>query len=150
MDRRVLCDDQWERLAPLLPGKVGDAGRSGADNRLFVEAVLWIVRVGAPWRDLPKEFGNWNFQRFRRWVRGGVFDQVFAALSDDADFEYVIVDGTIVRVHQHGTGAKGGTHNQAIGRSRGGLTIVVLVDALGNLVRFVLLPDTTAPVSPRF
>ena len=144
MDRSVLRDDQWERIAPLLPGKVEDAGRSGADNRLFVEAVLWIVRVGAPWRDLPEAFGNWNsvFQRFRRWVRGGVFNQVFAALSDDADFEYVIVDGTIVRVHQHGTGAKGGTHNQAIGRSRGGLTtkIVALVDALGNLVRFVLLP----------
>ena len=144
MDRRVLRDDQWERIAPLLPGKVEDPGRSGADNRLFVEAVLWIVRVGAPWRDLPEAFGNWNsvFQRFRRWVKAGVFDRIFEALSDDADFEYVIVDGTIVRVHQHGTGAKGGTHNQAIGRSRGGLTtkIVALVDALGNLVRFVLLP----------
>ena len=71
-----------------------------------------------------------------------MFDRIFEALSDDADFEYVIVDGTIVRVHQHGTGAKGGTQNQAIGRSRGGLTtkIVALVDALGNLVRFVLLP----------
>ena len=144
MDRRVLRDDQWERIAPLLPGKVEDAGRSGADNWLFVEAVLWIVRVGAPWRDLPEAFGNWNsvFQRFRRWARGGVFDRIFEALSDDADFEYVIVDGTIVRVHQHGTGAKGGTQNQAIGHSRGGLTtkIVALVDALGNLVRFVLLP----------
>ena len=142
MDRRVLRDDQWERIAPLLPGKVEDAGRSGADNWLFVEAVLWIVRVGAPWRDLPEAFGNWNsvFQRFRRWARGGVFDRIFEALSDEADFEYVIVDGTIVRVHQHGTGAKGGTRSQAIGRSRGGLTIVALVDALGNLVRFVLLP----------
>jgi transposase len=144
LDRRVLRDDQWERIAPLLPGKVEDAGRSGADNWLFVEAVLWIVRVGAPWRDLPEAFGNWNsvFQRFRRWVKAGVFDRIFEALSDDADFEYVIVDGTIVRVHQHGTGAKGGTQNQAIGHSRGGLTtkIVALVDALGNLVRFVLLP----------
>jgi len=82
--------------------------------------------------------------------QGGVFDRIFEALSDEADFEYVIVDGTIVRVHQHGTGAKGGTRSQAIGRSRGGLTIVALVDALGNLVRFVLLPDTTARVSPRF
>ena len=140
----VLRDDQWERIAPLVPGKVGDPGRSGADNRLFVEAVLWIVRVGAPWRDLPQDFGNWNsvFQRFRRWVRSGVFDQLFEALSADADFEYVIVDGTIVRVHQHGSGARGGTKTQAIGRSRGGLTtkIVALVDALGNLVRFVLLP----------
>ena len=154
MDRRVLRDDQWERIAPLVPGKVGDAGRSGADNRLFVEAVLWIVRVGAPWRDLPEEFGNWNsvFQRFRRWARAGVFDRIFDALSDDTDFEYVIVDGTIVRVHQHGTGAKGGTQSQAIGRSRGSVTtkIVALVDALGNLVRFALLPDTTAWVSPRF
>ena len=142
MDRMVLRDDQRERIAPLVPGKVGDPGRSGADNRLFVEAVLWIVRVGAPWRDLPQDFGNWNsvFQRFRRWVRSGVFDQLFEALAADADFEYVIVDGTIVRVHQHGSGARGGT--QAIGRSRGGLTtkIVALVDALGNLVRFVLLP----------
>ena len=144
MDRMVLRDDQWERIARLVPGKVGDPGRSGADNRLFVEAVLWIVRVGAPWRDLPQDFGNWNsvFQRFRRWVRSGVFDQLFEALSADADFEYVIVDGTIVRVHQHGSGARGGTKTQAIGRSRGGLTtkIVALVDALGNLVRFVLLP----------
>jgi transposase len=148
LERRVLRNDQWERIAPLLPGKAEDPGRSGADNRLFVEAVLWIVRVGAPWRDLPEDFGKWNFQRFRRWVKAGVFDQIFEALSDDADFEYVIVDGTIVRVHQHGTGAKGGTQNQA--RSRGGLTIVALVDALGNLVRFVLLPDTTARVSPRF
>ena len=140
MDRSVLRDDQWERIAPLLPGKVEDAGRSGADNRRFVEAVLWIVRVGAPWRDLPEAFGNSVFQRFRRWVKAGVFDRIFEASSDDADFEYVIVDGTIVRVHQHGTGAKGGTQNQAIGHSRGGLTIVALVDALGNLVRFVLLP----------
>src|SRR3954464_14705076 len=140
MDRMVLRDGQWERIASLVPGKVGDPGRSGADNRLFVEAVLWIVRVGAPWRDLPQDFGNWNFQRFRRWVRSGVFEHIFEALSADADFEYVIVDGTIVRVHQHGSGARGGTRTQAIGRSRGGLTIVALVDALGNLVRFVLLP----------
>jgi len=140
----VLRDDQWKRIAPLLPGKDGDPGRSGANNRLFIEAVLWIVRVGAPWRDLPEYFGNWNsvFQRFRRWAKGAVFDKIFEVLSADADFEYVIVDGTIVRVHQHGTGAKGGTHTQAIGRSRGGLTtkIVALVDALGNLVRFNLLP----------
>ena len=110
MERSVLRNDQWGRIAPLLPGKVGDPGRSGAHNRLFVEAVLWIVRVGAPWRDLPEAFGNWNsvFQRFRRWVKAGVFDWIFEALSDDADFEYVIVDGTIVRVHQHGTGARGG------------------------------------------
>ncbi|XHO95527.1 IS5 family transposase [Azospirillum sp. A26] len=144
MDRTVLRDDQWERIAPLRPGKVGDPGRSAANNRLFLEAVLWIVRVGSPWRDLPETFGHWSsvFQRFRRWAKAGVFDEVFAALSSDADFEYAIIDGTIVRVHQHGTGARGGTQAQAIGRSRGGLTtkILAVVDALGNLGRFILLP----------
>jgi transposase len=110
LDRSVLSDAQWAQVAPLLPGKVGDPGRSGTDNRRFLEAVLWIVRTGAPWRDLHHEFGNWNsvFQRFRRWAVKGVFAAVFAALSGDPDFEYALIDGTIVRVHQHGSGAKGG------------------------------------------
>lgn len=71
MDRSCLSDTQWNKIAHLLPGKPGDPGRSGVDNRLFVEAVLWIARTGAPWRDLPASFGNWNpvFQRFRRWAR---------------------------------------------------------------------------------
>ena len=110
MPRRIISDSQWERLAPLLPGKDGDRGRSAKDNREFLEAVLWIARTGAPWRDLPNEFGLWNsvFRRFRRWARKGVFEHVFKALSADADFEYVLIDGTIVRLHQHRAGAKGG------------------------------------------
>lgn len=110
MDRTVLSDARWDRIAPVLPGKDGDPGRSGTDNRLFVEAVLWVARTGAPWRDLPSAFGNWNsvFRRFRRWAEKGVFDLIFKALSGDPDFEYVMIDGTIIRVHQHGTGAKGG------------------------------------------
>jgi putative transposase len=108
--RTLLSDEQWERIAPLIPGKPGDPGRHGADNRGFVEATLWIARTGSPWRDLPSEFGNWNtaFQRFRRWATKGIYESLFKTLSDDPDFEYVMVDGTIVRVHQHGTGAKGG------------------------------------------
>jgi transposase len=110
MDRRVLSDERWARVAPLLPGKLGDPGRSGTDNRLFLEAVLWMARVGAPWRDLPGAFGCWNtvFRRFRRWARRGVFERLFQALSGEPDFEYALIDGTIIRVHQHGTGAKGG------------------------------------------
>ena len=110
MNRLVLKDEQWERVAPLLPGKAGDPGRTGSDNRLFLEAVLWMVRTGAPWRDLPEAFGFWNsvFRRFRRWVQAGVFEYLFQALSGDPDFEYALIDGTIIRVHQHGTGAKGG------------------------------------------
>jgi len=108
--RLTLSDDQWRRVAPLLPGKEGDPGRSGENNRMFLEAVLWVARVGAPWRDLPEDFGKWNsvFQRFRRWALKGVFERVFTALSGDPDFEYALIDGTLVRVHQHGTGAKGG------------------------------------------
>lgn len=110
MERFLLNDAQYKKMAPLLPGKSGDSGRTAADNRLFVEAVLWIVRTGAPWRDLPVCFGRWNsaFRRFRRWSKKGVFEKIFNALSGDPDFEYAIVDGTIVRVHQHGAGAKGG------------------------------------------
>ena len=110
MDRSLLSDEQWERIAPLVPGKPGDPGRSGRDNRLFVEAVLWMARTGAPWRDLPKSFGKWNSvsKRFRRWALKGVFDRLFEALSGEPDFEYALIDGTIVRVHQHGAGAKGG------------------------------------------
>ena len=110
MIRAVLTEKQYERVAPLLPGKEGDPGRTGANNRLFLEAVLWIARTGSPWRDLPERFGHWNsvWRRFRRWALKGVFERVFNSLSDDPDFECVIIDGTIVRVHQHGTGAKGG------------------------------------------
>ena len=110
MNRDVLNDEQWDRIAPLLPGKPGDPGRSGEDNRLFVEGVLWLVRAGAPWRDLPPHFGNWFsvWKRFRRWAKKGVFERIFTELSADPDFEYALIDGTIVKVHRHGAGAKGG------------------------------------------
>jgi len=108
--RTVLTDSQWERIAPLLPGKKGDPGRPGKDNRRFVEGVLWVVRTGAPWRDLPDWFGKWSsvWKRFRRWALKGVFEKLFQALSGEPDFEYALIDGTIVKVHRHATGAKGG------------------------------------------
>ena len=110
MIRRELTSAQWRRIEQLVPGKEGDKGRHGEDNRLFVDAVLWIARSGAPWRDLPGEFGNWNsvFQRFRRWAKKGVWQRVFSALIEHPDFEYLIIDSTIVRAHQHAAGAKGG------------------------------------------
>lgn len=110
MIRRELSDLDWRRIERLVPGKEGDKGRHGADNRLFVDAVLWIARTGAPWRDLPPEFGNWNsvYQRFRRWAKKGCWDGVFKALVENPDFEYLIIDSTIVRAHQHAAGAKKG------------------------------------------
>jgi len=109
-DRLVMSDPVWARLAPHLPGKATDRGVTAADNRMFVESVLWRVRTGSPWRDLPLTFGNWNsaFRRFRRWSTNGVFERLFAALSGEPDFEYALIDGTIVSVHQKASGAKGG------------------------------------------
>jgi transposase len=108
--RFLVGDAAWEKVAPLLPGKASDPGATARDNRLFLEAVLWRVRTGVPWRDLPGAFGKWNsvFQRFRRWVKGGVFERVFQCLSGEPDFEYALVDGTIVTAHQKASGAKGG------------------------------------------
>ena len=107
MVRRWLRDDQWQRLESMLPGKAGDPGRTGEDNRLFIEAVLWVARTGSPWRDLPAEFGLWNsvYTRFARWSNNGVWQRVFAELAKDADFEEVFLDSTIVRAHQHSAGA---------------------------------------------
>ena len=108
MDRLVLSDAAWERMAPLIIGRPDQKGSTGRDNRMFVEGVLWIVRTGSPWRDLPEAFGDWNsvFRRFSRWSAKGVWWRIFEAMSDDPDFEYLIVDSTIVRAHQHAAGAK--------------------------------------------
>jgi putative transposase len=109
-DRLILKDAQWERILPHIIGDGRSRGTSGQDNRLFVEAVLWIVRTGAPWRDLPEAFGHWNsiFRRFSRWSAKGVWHRIFAAMADDPDFEYLIIDSTVVRAHQHAAGAKKG------------------------------------------
>lgn len=111
MKRHRLTNAQWERIAPVIPGKPGDPGRHGEDNRLFVEAVLWLGRTGAPWRDLPTEFGNWNstFRRFRRWSKSGVWSRILEKVIEDPDLEHLIIDATIIRVHQHAAGGKGGT-----------------------------------------
>jgi transposase len=109
-ERFGITDSVWERVAPLLSGKASDRGVTARDNRLFLEAVLWRVRTGSPWRDLPDGFGRWNsvFKRFRRWVRAGLFERIFERLSGEPDFEYALIDGTIVTAHQKASGAKGG------------------------------------------
>lgn len=107
MARMWLRDEQWARIRDLLPGKASDPGRTAADNRVFVEAVLWMARTGSPWRDLPEEFGPWNsiFRRFARWSDTGVWQRVFRVLAADAQFREVYLDTTIVRAHQHSSGA---------------------------------------------
>ena len=108
MLRYLLSDSQWVRIEHLLPGKPTDKGGRAADNRLFVEAVFWIARTGSPWRDLPREFGNWHsvYVRFSRWETYGVWHRMAEALQDQADLEELFIDSTVVRAHQHAAGAQ--------------------------------------------
>ena len=108
MQRFGLRDDQWERIKDFLPGREGHVGGNAADNRLFVDAVLYRYRTGVPWRDLPARFGQWNivYQRFNRWAKSGVFERIFKLLASDPDNEYMMIDASIVRAHQHSAGAR--------------------------------------------
>ncbi len=109
MERYALTDAQWAKMEPHCLGKATGPGRSGGDNRSFLEAVLWVARTGSPWRDLPASFGKWNtiFNRYRDWDKADVFVRLFEACSDEPDMEYALVDATIVKVHRHGQGEKG-------------------------------------------
>ena len=109
--RYELSDQQWERIAPVLPGKAGDPGRTGADNRLFVNGVLWVLRSGAHWHDLPPRYGKWKsvHKRFTRWAKTGVWERIFASLTADPDNEYLMLDSSLVRAHQQAATGKGGT-----------------------------------------
>jgi len=110
MERRhALHDDQWNKIKDALPGKTGDKGRTASDNRLFIDAVMWIAKTGAPWRDLPREYGKWAtaHKRFTRWSKNGIWQMIFNTLAVDADTEWLMLDSTIVRAHQHAAGAKG-------------------------------------------
>ena len=108
MRRYALRDDQWDRIKDLLPGQVTDCGVTAKDNRRFIEAVLWMTRTGAPWRDWPPELGQWHttFVRFSRWSKKGVWQRIMDAVRDDVDEEALMLDSTLVRAHQHAAGAK--------------------------------------------
>ena len=107
MRRHEIKDEDWERIKDMLPGQPGDPGVTAKDNRLFINAVLWIAKTGAPWRDLPERFGPWGsvWKRFDRWAKKGVWHRIFEALKDP-DLEWLILDSTVIRAHQHAAGAR--------------------------------------------
>jgi len=108
MHRHALRDDQWIRIKHFLPGREGHVGGTAANNRLFVDAVVFRYRTGVSWRDLPDRFGNGVavHRRYRRWCVSGVFARIFEILSIEADAEYMSIDSTSVRAHQHSAGAQ--------------------------------------------
>lgn len=109
--RYELTERQWEAIHDLLPGKPGDPGRRGRDNRAFVNGVLWVLRSGARWSDLPPRYGeNWKtvHTRFARWAKAGAWERVFHHLARAPDNEYLMIDSSIVRAHQQAACGKGG------------------------------------------
>ena len=111
MERHELSEEQWQRIAPLLPAERGRRARPAKlGNRPFINAVLYIAKTGTPWRDLPERFGPWKtvHSKFSRWNARGVFDEVMGHMAREADHESSIVDASYVRAHQHSAGAKGG------------------------------------------
>jgi transposase len=120
--RHDLDDHAWSLLEPHLSGRKGQWGGIAQDNRRFINAVLWNLRTGAPWRDLPPDYGGWKntHRRFCRWRDKGLWEALLAALIEDPDFEWLMIEASHVKAHAHAAGAKGG--NQAMGRTKGGLT----------------------------
>lgn len=108
--RYEISDDDYARIEPMLSGKPGDPGRNADDNRRFINAVLWIARTGAPWEDLPERYGKANtaFQRFNRWAKKGRWQAIFEALQEP-DLEWIMLDTSVVRAHQHAAGQKKAT-----------------------------------------
>ena len=114
MHRHDMTNEQWQRLEPLLPPQKPRTGRPNSDHRTIINGIVWILRTGAPWRDLPERYGSWStvYSRFQRWRKAGIWDQVLAQLQamgdeqGELDWEIHFVDGTIVRAHQHAAGTK--------------------------------------------
>ena len=118
--RHDISDQVWEGLRSHLPGGEGKVGRPAFDNRRFLNAVFWILRTGAPWRDLPPDYGDWKntHRRFCRWRDRGIWEKLLEEVMDDPDFEWLLIDASHIKVHPHGAGAQGG--NQEMERTKGG------------------------------
>src|SRR3954454_17965414 len=123
MIRTMLSEAMWGRLAPLLPPQKPRTGRPSLDHRRFVEAVPWLARTGAPWRDLPAELMNWRaaWRRLQRWTAAGVWERVVDALramAPDAGWEAHMLDSTVIRAHAHAAGGWTGTARSSPSRRR--------------------------------
>ena len=144
--RHDISDSAWEKIRPYTIGEKGTRGGNARDTRQFINGVFWILRTGAPWRDLPETYGHWKnvHRRFCRWRDKGIWEKILEALVDDTDFEWLMIDATHVKVHPDAAGARGG--NQAMGPYKRGLNtkIHLAVDAHGMPVRFFITSGTTA------
>lgn len=120
--RHDISDHVWNQLEPLLPGRSGLWGGKAKDNRQFINAVFWILRTGAPWRDLPPDYGGWSntHRRFTRWRNKGIWEALLEKLIDSPNFEWLMIDASHVKFHSHAAGAKRGNH---MSRTKGSSTV---------------------------
>ena len=121
MKRYELSASQWRKIEGFLPGRPETVGVTARDNRNFVDGVLWVLRSGAHWKDLPAEYGNWKsaHKRFTRWARAGIWERIFQTLPADPDDTYVMIDSTVVRAHQQAVCGKGGAKTRRWGVREG-------------------------------
>ena len=138
MPRTMLTDELWSKLKVIL---LEDRVYNKYEHRQTMEGILYRLRVGCPWRDLPECFGLWNtiYRRFLLWSRKGILMRLFKTLSSDTDVEWEFIDGSYVKAHQHSAGAAS-KQPQAIGLSRGGNTskIHLAVDSYGLPIEFII------------
>jgi transposase len=148
--RGLMTDDEWAYFEPFLIHRGG--GRPPRNHRRVLDAVFWLMRTGAPWRDLPEEFGNWNsiFRQFRRWADSGVWDVILEGLAESgvADATLQMIDATIIRAHHCAAGGRGAERN-ALGRSRGGFStkINARTNAEGLPIGVVITPGQAHDVT---
>jgi transposase len=148
--RHEISEENWVRIEQLLPGRPGGHGGVAKDNRLFINAIYYLSKTGGQWRDLPERFGKWNsvYKRFERWCLRGVWQRVLEAIQDP-DLEWLLIDSTVIRAHQHAGGMNTAENDQALGYSRGGFGTKIHVgfDALGNPVSIQLSPGQDADIT---
>ena len=147
--RQFFTTERWARVAPLVARVVGRGPRGNL--RHFLEAVVWILRSGAPWRDLAEGFGNWQsvYRRYRRWALNGRWEKLRQTIGLSARPKLLLIDSTIVKAHAHAAGALRRVGHQALGRSRGGFTtkLHAVVNECGELVRYVLTGGEKADIT---
>jgi transposase len=153
MNRHAISNEKWAVIERFLSTpRTDNRGRKAKDNKLMFNGILWIMKTGAPWRDLPTWFGPWQtvYKRFARWSKLEAWQRLFTYLIKNWDNESAMIDSSYVKLHQHGCGARNGQYSQAIGRSKGGLTtkIHAVVDGLGNPIKLKLTAGNVHDMVP--
>ena len=143
-ERHDISDESWAKIEFLLPGRKGTWGGNARDNRQFINAVFWILRTGAPWRDLPPSYGDWKntHRRFCRWRDKGVWEKLLVELIDNPEFELLMIDASHVKVHAHGSGARGGNQDY--------VNLDKLSDALSAYDKAISMSDNNELYTPLF